>query len=121
MKGKGEEHRAFDTPIVQAQGYTRITARQVLGNTERFQAGILRIIALKGMRIRGLRVMRARRATGLLRSAPHGRLLASVPLGYVGTHAGWCHVPRTRVVLLSERLHVRGYERKHREDHQNEH
>jgi hypothetical protein len=38
-KGKGKEKStgSFDVPIVQAQGYTLITARQELGNKDRFQ------------------------------------------------------------------------------------
>ena len=46
-KGKGKEKStgSFDVPIVQAQGYTLITARQELGNKDRFQAGILMSLA----------------------------------------------------------------------------
>ena len=44
MKGKGKEWSTglYDTPIMYAQGYTWITARQELGNKEGFRVGVLR-------------------------------------------------------------------------------
>src|SRR5215217_5526459 len=90
VNGEGEGAPGLLTPIVYALDYARITAGQELGN-KALSGRVLRNLALEEDAHSRPSGYEPDEMSDF--SAPHGRLLTSILLGYVGTRAGWRHVP----------------------------